>query len=106
LTRASLRLLLGPYAMRTIGRELRQLYADIIAEGVPEHFIAILRRLDEPNNEGSKIDQEEANGHHDGGTAAKTSSQARNSAAPSPCSPTLGETASPERSGWRMGSSS
>ena len=44
---------LGPYVMRTIGRELRQLYADIIAEGVPEHFAEILRRLDEANDEGN-----------------------------------------------------
>jgi len=31
-----------------IGRELRLLYADIIAEGVPERFAEILRKLDEP----------------------------------------------------------
>jgi hypothetical protein len=42
---------LGPYVMRTIGRELRQQYADIIAEGVPELFAEILRKLDEPSNE-------------------------------------------------------
>jgi hypothetical protein len=29
------------------------MYADITAEGVPERFIAILRRLDEPSDEGS-----------------------------------------------------
>jgi anti-sigma factor NepR-like protein len=38
--------------MRTIGRELRALYADIIAEGVPEQFVEILRKLDEPSSEG------------------------------------------------------
>jgi Anti-sigma factor NepR len=42
--------------MMAIGRELRQMYADIIAEGVPERFAEILRRLDEPNNVGSKND--------------------------------------------------
>jgi hypothetical protein len=39
---------LGPAVMRAIGRMLRAVYAEIIAEGVPEHFAAILRRLDEP----------------------------------------------------------
>jgi hypothetical protein len=47
---------LGPEVIRAIGRELRRLYADIIAEGVPQHFAEILRRLDEPSNEGSKND--------------------------------------------------
>ncbi len=43
---------LGPDVRRAIGRELRVMYADIIAEGVPERFAAILRRLDDPSNEG------------------------------------------------------
>jgi hypothetical protein len=43
---------LGPEAMVAIGRELRRIYADIIAEGVPERFVEILRKLDEPGNEG------------------------------------------------------
>jgi hypothetical protein len=43
---------LGPYVMAAIGRELRRMYADTIAEGVPERFAEILRRLDEPSNEG------------------------------------------------------
>ncbi len=43
---------LGPAVMRTIGRELRAIYADIIAEGLPERFAAILRKLDEPSSEG------------------------------------------------------
>jgi hypothetical protein len=43
---------LGPYVMRAIGRELRAMYNDIVAEGVPERFAEILRRLDEPSNEG------------------------------------------------------
>ena len=29
------------------------MYADIVAEGVPEQFAAILRRLAEPSDEGS-----------------------------------------------------
>jgi hypothetical protein len=43
---------LGPDIMAAIGRELRLLYADIIAAGVPERFVEILRRLDDPSNEG------------------------------------------------------
>jgi hypothetical protein len=43
---------LGPAVMRAIGRELRAMYAEIIAEGVPERFAEILRRLDEPSSEG------------------------------------------------------
>jgi anti-sigma factor NepR-like protein len=42
---------LGPYVMRTIGRELQALYANIIAEGLPERFAEIVRKLDEPGNE-------------------------------------------------------
>jgi hypothetical protein len=34
---------LGPDIMAAIGRELRLLYADIIAAGVPERFVEILR---------------------------------------------------------------
>jgi Anti-sigma factor NepR len=40
--------------MMAIGRELRRMYADIIAEGVPERFAEILRRLDEPRHEDSR----------------------------------------------------
>jgi Anti-sigma factor NepR len=39
---------LGPEVREVIGRELRRMYADIIAEGVPVEFAAILRKLDEP----------------------------------------------------------
>jgi hypothetical protein len=42
---------LGRRVMRAIGRQLRKLYADIIAEGVPERFATILRRLDDPNSQ-------------------------------------------------------
>ena len=34
--------------MVAIGCELQAIYADIIAQGVPDHFAALLRRLDEP----------------------------------------------------------
>jgi hypothetical protein len=45
---------LGPDIMAAVGRQLRVTFADIVAEGVPEHFAEILRRLDEPSDEGSK----------------------------------------------------
>jgi hypothetical protein len=35
---------LGPKVMAAIGKELRGMYAEIIAEGVPERFAEILRR--------------------------------------------------------------
>jgi Anti-sigma factor NepR len=43
---------LGPAVMRAIGRDLRLMYNDMIAEGVPERFAEILRRLDDRNNKG------------------------------------------------------
>ena len=42
---------LGPKVMASIGQELRRMYAEIIAEGVPERFAEILCRLDEPTTE-------------------------------------------------------
>ena len=42
----------GPDIRAAIGRELRAMYAHIVAEGVPERFAAILRRLDHPSSEG------------------------------------------------------
>jgi hypothetical protein len=41
---------LGPKVMAAIGQQLRGMYAEIIAEGVPERFAQILRRLDEPTS--------------------------------------------------------
>ena len=38
---------LGREVMAVIGRELRRMYADIIAQGVPDHFAANLRGLDQ-----------------------------------------------------------
>jgi hypothetical protein len=43
---------LGREVMAIIGQELRRMYAEIIAEGVPKRFAEILRRLDEPSSEG------------------------------------------------------
>jgi Anti-sigma factor NepR len=43
---------LGPEIMAAIGRELRAMYAEIIAEGVQDRFAEILRKLDDPSNEG------------------------------------------------------
>jgi Anti-sigma factor NepR len=37
--------------MAAIGQELRRIYAEIIAEGVPKRFAEILRRLDESTGE-------------------------------------------------------
>jgi len=45
---------LGRDVMVAIGRELRTVYADIVAEGVPERFAEILRRLDESGGAGAK----------------------------------------------------
>jgi hypothetical protein len=45
---------LGRGAMAAIGRELRAIYADIIAEKVPEPFAEILRKLDESSGEHRK----------------------------------------------------
>ncbi|HLK83379.1 MAG TPA: NepR family anti-sigma factor [Xanthobacteraceae bacterium] len=42
---------LGRDALAAIGRELRLMYADIIADGVPKRFGAILRKLDDPSSE-------------------------------------------------------
>jgi Anti-sigma factor NepR len=45
---------LGRGIMAAIGRELRAMYADIVAEGVPEQFAEILRRLDESGGKGAR----------------------------------------------------
>jgi hypothetical protein len=43
--------------MAVIGREFRAMYADIVAEGVPEQFADILRRLDELSGEDAGRDE-------------------------------------------------
>jgi hypothetical protein len=35
-------------AMAAIGKAMRAVYGDVIAEGVPERFAEILHRLDDP----------------------------------------------------------
>lgn len=45
---------LGRDVMVAIGRELRAMYADIVAQGVPERFAEILRRLDESSGSAAK----------------------------------------------------
>jgi hypothetical protein len=45
---------LGRDVMVAIGRELRAMYADIVAQGVPEQFAEILRRLDDASGEGTR----------------------------------------------------
>ena len=69
---------LGRRVMRAIGRQLRKLYADIVAEGVPERFAAILRRLDDPNSQdeptppaapasSEQVSRDDGNGIENGG---------------------------------------
>jgi hypothetical protein len=41
---------LGRNIMVAIGRELRTMHADVVAEGVPEQFSEILHRLDEASD--------------------------------------------------------
>jgi hypothetical protein len=45
---------LGRDIMVAIGRELRAMHAGIVAEGVPEQFAELLRRLDESSGEGAR----------------------------------------------------
>ena len=44
--------------LAAIRRELRLVYADVIAQGVPERFAGILRRLDDPSSEGPMATRE------------------------------------------------
>jgi Anti-sigma factor NepR len=41
-------------ALAAIGRELRAMYANVVAEGVPEQLAEILRRLDESSGAAAK----------------------------------------------------
>ena len=45
---------LGNDVKAKIGQQLRLMYDEIVEQGVPERFAAILRDLDEPSDEGSK----------------------------------------------------
>lgn len=45
---------LGNDVKAKIGQQLRLMYDEIVEQGVPERFAAILRDLDEPGDKGSK----------------------------------------------------
>ena len=45
---------LGNDVKAKIGQQLRLMYDEIVEQGVPDRFAAILRDLDEPGDEGSK----------------------------------------------------
>jgi hypothetical protein len=42
---------LGPDIKAKIGMQLRQIYGEIVDQGVPERFVEIIKRLDDPNCE-------------------------------------------------------
>jgi hypothetical protein len=43
---------LGPDIKAKIGMQLRSIYGEIVDQGVPERFVQLLKRLDDPNCEG------------------------------------------------------
>jgi anti-sigma factor NepR-like protein len=43
---------LGPDIKSKIGMQLRSIYGEIVDQGVPERFVQLLKRLDDPNCEG------------------------------------------------------
>jgi hypothetical protein len=43
---------LGPDIKAKIGMQLRLMYGEVVDQGVPERFVEMLRRLDDPNCEG------------------------------------------------------
>jgi len=45
---------LGPEIKAKIGQQLRLMYGEVVNQGVPDRFVAILRGLDDPPDEGSK----------------------------------------------------
>jgi len=45
---------LGTDVKAKIGRQLREIYEEIVAQGVPERFDKILRAMDDPKDESSK----------------------------------------------------
>jgi hypothetical protein len=46
---------LGTEVKAKIGQQLREIYDDVVGQGVPERFVQILQSLDDPNDdEGSK----------------------------------------------------
>ncbi len=45
---------LGTDVKAKIGQQLREIYDEVVNQGVPERFAEILHGLDDPNDEGSK----------------------------------------------------
>jgi len=43
---------LGPDIKAKIGMQLRLMYGEVVDQGVPDRFVEMLRRLDDPNYEG------------------------------------------------------
>ena len=43
---------LGPDIHAKIGVQLRLMYGEVVDEGVPDRFVQMLKRLDDPNCEG------------------------------------------------------
>jgi hypothetical protein len=43
---------LGPDIHAKIGMQLRVIYGEVVDQGVPERFVQMLNRLDNPNCEG------------------------------------------------------
>jgi len=45
---------LGPDIKARIGQQLRLMYSEVVDQGVPDRFVEMLKRLDDPTNRGSK----------------------------------------------------
>ena len=43
---------LGPDIKAKIGMQLRLMYGEVVDRGVPDRFVQMLKRLDDPNCEG------------------------------------------------------
>ena len=43
---------LGPDIKAKIGQQLRLMYGEVVDQGVPDRFVEMLKRLDDPNYEG------------------------------------------------------
>jgi Anti-sigma factor NepR len=43
---------LGPDIKAKIGMQLRLMYGEVVDQGVPDRFVEMLKRLDDPNYEG------------------------------------------------------
>jgi Anti-sigma factor NepR len=74
---------LDPEIKAKIGQQLRTLYSDVVSQGVPDRFAAILRQLDEreavaadPDEQNSGAKKHDAGAHDvkDSGTASDSAS--------------------------------